>query len=352
VTGWVVEGLESDLDAFRLGPVDLAVPPGGAVAVLGRSGAGKTTLLRTIAGFLDARRGRILRDGTDVTDWPPERRGLGYVPQGLGLLPHRSVEGNVRYPFELRERPDAGARARALLERFSLTGLARRRPAQLSGGEAQRVALARALAADPALILWDEPWQALDVEARHELGLVLHDLRAVERIPVVVVTHDPALAFSLADRFVVMREGRVAFASDAPTLLDAPPDAFAARFVGFENVFDRPRLDGVRGSPLASWLLAHAGPEGVAFTAPSALTGGMTPLAAGAYRSPGTVRSARPTPGGVVVEVLADGLSLTLRTPRSGSVPPPVAGTAVLFDLAPTDLHALGAPRSPAPGGP
>ena len=98
------------------------IAPGSAVAVLGPSGAGKTTLLRTLAGFLPARRGRILRDGTDVSDWLPEERELGYVPQGLGLFPHRTVERNVRYPMELRDRPDAARRTRELLERFHLDG--------------------------------------------------------------------------------------------------------------------------------------------------------------------------------------------------------------------------------------
>ncbi len=131
---WRVEGLESGLTGFHLGPIDLALAPGHAVAVLGTSGAGKTTLLRTLAGFLPARHGRIYRDGTDITDWPPEERGLGYVPQGLGLLPHRTVEGNLRYPMEVRGRPDAALRASELLDRFRLRPLARRYPARLSGG--------------------------------------------------------------------------------------------------------------------------------------------------------------------------------------------------------------------------
>lgn len=342
MSAWVVDGLESDLEGFRLGPVDLDLPPGAAVAVLGRSGAGKTTLLRTLAGFLPPRRGRILRDGTDVAGWLPERRGLGYVPQGLGLFPHRTVEGNVRYPLELRQRADAGPRTRALLERFGLADLARRRPTQLSGGEAQRVALARALAAEPELILWDEPWQALDVEARHELGLVLHELRATERIPVVIVTHDPSLAFSVADAFLLLNHGRVALASDATTLLDAPPDAFAARFVGFENVFDRPRLEAAAGAGLAGWLAERAGPEGIAFAAPAA---GL-PGAPGRWTA--VVRSARPTPHGVVLEAVADGLPLALRSPRRPNERPPGAGTTVGFDLDPDTLCPLGrSGRSP-----
>jgi ABC-type sugar transport system ATPase subunit len=345
MSGWVVEALESDLAGFHLGPIDLTLAPGRAVAVLGRSGAGKTTLLRTLAGFIGCDRGRILRDGTDVTDCLPERRGLGYVPQGLGLFPHRTVERNVRYALELREHADARSRTHALLERFSLTGLADRRPGQLSGGEAQRVALARALAAEPELILWDEPWQALDVEARHELGLVLHDLREVERVPVVVVTHDPGLAFSLADRFLLLRGGRVDLASDATTLLDAPPDGFAARFVGFENVFDPARLKAAGPRALPTWLWDRSGPEGIAFVAPGLPSGG------GPAPWHGLVRTARPTPDGVVIEVLADGLALVLRAPRVPGQSPPTAGARVAFDIDPSTLRPLGGSRTHAPGG-
>ena len=125
MSDWVVEALESDLDSFHLGPVDLALPSGHAVAVLGSSGAGKTTLLRTLAGFLPVRRGRLLRDGEDISDRMPEERSLGYVPQGLGLFPHRTVFGNVRYPMELRGRTDADERTLALLERFHLAQIGR-----------------------------------------------------------------------------------------------------------------------------------------------------------------------------------------------------------------------------------
>ncbi|MCI4366434.1 MAG: ABC transporter ATP-binding protein [Thermoplasmata archaeon] len=335
---WVVQGLEVDLDRFHLGPVDLTVAPGNAVAVLGTSGAGKTTLLRTIAGFVKVRRGRILRDGVDVTDWPPEERSLGYVPQGLGLFPHRTVEGNIRYPMELTDRPDAGPRAKALLEQFRLTALARRYPSRLSGGEQQRVAIARALAADPGLIVWDEPWQGLDVLARHELGVVLHDLRVTERVPMVIVTHDPALAFSVADSFVVLSAGRVREQCDAATLLRAPADPFAARFVGFENVYDVESLAPGAAGGLRAWLSARAGAEGIAFSSPR-----FPPEEAEVARWEGTVRSARPSPQGLTVEVLADDLLVTLRIPPPVAPPLPRLGERIRFGLDPASLQPLGA---------
>ena len=255
---WVVEGLESGLDGFRLGPVDLTIAPGRAVAVLGTSGAGKTTLLRTLAGFLPARGGRILRDGVDVSDWQPEERELGYVPQGLGLLPHRTAEGNVRYPMELRDRPDAAQRTRELLEQFHLEGLARRYPARLSGGEQQRVAIARALAAEPRLIVWDEPWQGLDVLARYELGLALHELREVEKVPMVFVTHDPGLAFSVADTFLLLRSGRVLAEGDAPTLDGSPRRSVLSPFRRVRERL-RPGTPRSRGRRVASYMAPLAG---------------------------------------------------------------------------------------------
>jgi putative spermidine/putrescine transport system ATP-binding protein len=344
MTHWVVHALETDLDRFHLGPVDLDLAPGAAVAILGPSGAGKTTLLRTLAGFLPVGRGRIERDGVEISDWPPEGRALGYVPQGLGLFPHRTVDGNVRYPLEVRDAPGADARVRELLARFRLTELARRYPSRLSGGEKQRVAIARALAADPELIVWDEPWQSLDVQARYELGVVFHELRETERVPVVVVTHDPGLAFSVADSFVVLRGGRVRGQYDATALLAAPPDPFTARFVGFENVYDRATLDAPPLTPLRAWLRERAGPEGVAVRTPSlAAPGG------GEAVWEGTVRSARPGPLGLTIDVHADDLMLTLRVPAPWSPPWPTLGSTVRFAIGAESLHPLGDVPAPHP---
>jgi ABC-type Fe3+/spermidine/putrescine transport system ATPase subunit len=336
---WIAEGLGTDLDHFHLGPVNLDLVPGRSTAVLGASGAGKTTLLRTLAGFLPTRRGRILRDGVDISDWLPEERALGYVPQGLGLLPHRTVAGNIRYPMELRDRTDAARRTQKLLDRFHLTPLAHRYPARLSGGEQQRVAIARAIAAGPGLILWDEPWQALDVVARYELGLVLHELRETDRIPIVIVTHDPSLAFSVADSFVVLDRGRVRSHGDAVALLRNPADPFAARFVGYENVYERPVLAGGVPGSLREWLGERAGPEGVAFAAP--------PFPASPVVRPpweGTVRSARPGPHGLTIEVACDDLLVVLRVPPPMTPPLPTLGGRVRFGIDPGQIQPLGSP--------
>jgi ABC-type Fe3+/spermidine/putrescine transport system ATPase subunit len=347
VTVWKVEGVESQLDHFHLGPVDLELRPGRAVAVLGTSGAGKTTLLRTLAGFLRVRRGRIVRDGVDITDWQPEERGLGYVPQGLGLFPHRTVERNVRFPMELRYTPDAPARTAALLERFHLTPLRHRYPARLSGGELQRVALARALAADPDLIVWDEPWQALDVQARYELGLVLQELRETDRVPVLIVTHDPSLAFSLADTFLVLDHGRARWQGDATALIDHPTDPFAARFVGFENVYVRDDLEGPSVAPLLAWLREHAGDEGIAFVRPVVVATPRQPP-----RWEGVVQSVRPTPEGVAVGLRVGKLDVAVQLERPWTGPLPSTGERLGFDVDETTVHPLGGNPPRAGGSP
>ncbi len=339
MTTWSVEALEARLDAFRLGPVDLELAPGRTVAVLGSSGAGKTTLLRALAGFLPVTSGRIRREGRDITELAPERRGLGYVPQGLGLFAHRNVARNVSYPYEVRGRTDARARSRELLARFGLAELAHRYPARLSGGERQRVALARALAAEPQVVVWDEPGQALDVEARHALVDVLDDLRSNERLPVVLVTHDPALAFSTAEEFLVLRRGRVVLRGGAGALLDHPPDAFVARFAGFENVFDRAALANTPAGSLGRWLLERSGPGGVAFGRPHVVPAGGTWTA--------TVASVRPTPEGVAVAARMRSLPVVLRQEPGVGASLPVPGATVGFHLEEKSLRALGSADPP-----
>jgi ABC-type Fe3+/spermidine/putrescine transport system ATPase subunit len=331
---WSVEGVETVLDRFHLGPVDLELAPGRVVAVIGRSGAGKTTLLRTLAGFLDPKKGRILRDGVEISGLAPEDRGLGYVPQGLGLFPHRTAERNVSYALDVRGRTDARARARELLGRFGLTRLAHRYPARLSGGEAQRVALARALAAEPELIVWDEPSQSLDVEARHDLALVIQELKQAERVPVVFVTHDPGLAFATADRFLVLENGRVTLAGDSGRLLHEPPDAYAARFVGFDNVYDRPTLDAAPAGSLGAWLAARAGDEGIAF-ARLAVDGRGGPWE-------GVVHGGRPTPEGFVLTVKSGELWVEMRLAPSTDATPPAPGARFRFPVTEEGLRPLG----------
>lgn len=216
----------------------LEVPLGRTVALLGPSGSGKSTLLRLVAGLEPPDAGRITFGETDLTPLPPERRGVGLVFQDYALFPHLTVWENIAFGLRERRWSEARveARVREMLELTHLTPHARKRPDRLSGGEQQRVALARSLAPEPRLLLLDEPLGALDLRLREELLLELRDILRRTSVTALVVTHDQAEAFLLADRVAVMREGRVV-QSDTPEGLYAhPQDAWTARFLGHKNV--------------------------------------------------------------------------------------------------------------------
>ncbi len=312
------------LGPFRLGPVDLEAEPGEAIAVIGPSGAGKTTLLRALAGFLPLDRGRIAIDGADCQDRPPEDRGLGYVPQGYALLPHRTVLQNVRYPAEIRGEPDAEEHAARFLERFRLEGLARSFPSQLSGGEKQRVAMARALAASPRLLLWDEPLAALDALAQDELLDLLRGVLESDRVPLILVTHDAGTAFSVAERCLVLEEGRPLFFGPLEHLLSRPPTPFVARFLGLENVYRREDLE-ASPSAFATWLLDRAGANGACLPADR-----LTWSAEGGAGWKASARRIRRTPRGTELWAQVEGLPI--RAVRAGDQEPargPRAGEVV-----------------------
>ncbi|WP_420115176.1 ABC transporter ATP-binding protein [Pseudactinotalea sp.] len=221
--------------------VTLALPPESFVAVLGPSGCGKTTLLRVVAGLLPAVSGRVEIAGALVTDGPrgvpPERRRIGLVPQEAALFPHLDVAANVAYGLRSRGArrmaPEARAeRVAAMLDLVELRGLAHRRPHELSGGQRQRVSLARALAPEPALVLLDEPFAALDAALRTELRTQVKEILRRSRTTAVLVTHDQDEALSLADRVALLREGRLLQDAPPATLYQRPADAWAASFVG------------------------------------------------------------------------------------------------------------------------
>jgi thiamine transport system ATP-binding protein len=218
-----------------LDAVDLVVGDREIVSVLGPSGSGKSTLLRAVAGLVPDARGSISWDGADLAGVPVHRRDFGLMFQDHALFPHRDVLGNVAFGLRMRglARADVDARARATLELVGLTGFERRRVSELSGGEQQRVALARALAPEPRLLMLDEPLGALDRALRDHLVGELRALFTHLGISVVFVTHDHDEAFALADRVVVMHDGRVAQDGTPADVWEHPADAFVARFLGW-----------------------------------------------------------------------------------------------------------------------
>lgn len=188
--------------------IDLRLEPAEIVAVLGPSGSGKSTLLGTIAGVVPAAAGTILVDGQDVTQAPIHRRGIGLIFQEPLLFPHLSVSDNVAYGLRRHgsSRADARRRARELLAWVDLDGYGHRRPDELSGGQAQRVALARALAPQPAVLLLDEPFSALDLDLRQRLAADVARTLRQAGVAAVHVTHDPQEAAAVADRVVTLAE--------------------------------------------------------------------------------------------------------------------------------------------------
>ncbi len=228
-------GARAALDA-----VDLRVAAHEIVCVLGPSGSGKSTLLRAVAGLQPLDSGRVLLEGADRTDTPVHRRGVGLMFQDHQLFPQRDVGGNVAFGLRMRgaRRAEQTARVEELLELVGLPGAQGRAVATLSGGEQQRVALARALAPRPALLMLDEPLGQLDRSLRERLVVELRQLFGQLGTTVLAVTHDQGEAFALADRVVVMRDGRIAQSGTPLEVWQRPASEFVARFLGFDNVVE------------------------------------------------------------------------------------------------------------------
>lgn len=229
-----------------LQPTGLEVADGEFLTILGPSGSGKTTILRMIGGFVQPTSGRILFDGTDVTGQPPHRRPFNTFFQDYALFPHMSVAENVAYGLRVRGMGRAEARARAAetLDLVGLSGMLERRPAQLSGGQRQRVALARTIICEPKLVLLDEPLSALDAELRHHMQGFLKDLQRRLATTFLFVTHDQEEAITMADRIVVMSQGRIEQVGPPRMLYYAPKTPFVARFFGDNNLIEARVEDG------------------------------------------------------------------------------------------------------------
>ena len=234
-----VEDVALEFGAFAaLRGVNLEIRPGELIALLGPSGSGKTTLLRVIAGLQAADRGRVLFDGADATELSVQDRRVGFVFQNYALFKHMSVADNVGYGLRVRprkQRPSKQqikARVEELLNFVQLGGLDARFPAQLSGGQRQRVALARALAIEPRVLLLDEPFGALDARVRKDLRRWLRAIHKETGLTTVFVTHDQDEAMDLADRVVVLNEGRIEQVGTPEELYDRPASPFVISFVG------------------------------------------------------------------------------------------------------------------------
>jgi sulfate/thiosulfate transport system ATP-binding protein len=224
-------------DFVALDDVSLAIADGSLTTLLGPSGSGKSTLLRIIAGLEAPDEGRVSINGQDATGVPPQQRGVGFVFQHYAAFRHMNVRDNVGFALKIRKRPKNEIRERVgeLLRLVQLEGFADRYPSQLSGGQRQRMALARALAAEPRVLLLDEPFGALDARVRKELRAWLRRLHEEVPVTTVLVTHDQEEAMDVADRSAVMNEGRIEQTGKPRDLYEHPANEFVMSFVGPVN---------------------------------------------------------------------------------------------------------------------
>jgi sulfate transport system ATP-binding protein len=253
----VIRGVGKRFGSFvALDRVDLAVATGELVALLGPSGSGKTTLLRVIAGLESPDEGSMHFDGRDATGDSVRDRRVGFVFQHYALFRHMTVFENVAFGLRVKPRRSRlcesalRAKVRDLLALVQLDGMATRYPSQLSGGQRQRVALARALAVEPAVLLLDEPFGALDAKVRKELRRWLRRLHDDLRVTSVFVTHDQEEALEVADRIVIMNHGRIEQIGSREELYDSPVSAFVTEFLGDADPLQR-------GSSVASGSVGY-----------------------------------------------------------------------------------------------
>lgn len=235
-----VESLSAVAGDFHLRNIDLKVEEGECHAVLGPSGSGKSTLLNTILGMLPCNGGCIRLRGVDITHQPIEQRGLGYLPQQIGLFPHLTVFGNISYSARARGVP--AEKFQPLLDRLvDATGIGEmlsRFPDTLSGGERQRVALVRALASQPRMVLLDEPFTALNESLRRELWWLMRELQTRHGLTVLLVTHNLTEAYFLADTISILMDGEIKQTGHKAEVYSRPATNAVARFLGISNLWD------------------------------------------------------------------------------------------------------------------
>lgn len=236
--------------------VDLEIADGEFVVLVGPSGCGKSTLLRMIAGLEDITAGKLTIDGQDVTDLAPSKRGIAMVFQSYALYPHMNVARNIGFALETAgmRRAEIAERVRQVAGQLKIEHLLDRRPRQLSGGQRQRVAIGRALVRSPKVFLFDEPLSNLDADLRTEMRAELARLHQDIGTTMIYVTHDQVEAMTLADRIVVLHDGRIEQTGTPAALYADPANLFVARFIGSPrmNILSREDCPGAATLPGAT----------------------------------------------------------------------------------------------------
>jgi sn-glycerol 3-phosphate transport system ATP-binding protein len=246
-----VEGVSKHWAAARaVEDISFEVEAGSFAVLLGPSGCGKSTTLRLIAGLESVSSGRVLIGGVDVTELPPAKRHISMVFQSYALFPHLSVAENILFGLKVRKvsARDQRLRLAKTAELLGLSELLQRKPSQLSGGQQQRVALGRAIIAETPVCLMDEPLSNLDAQLRHDMRREIRALQQALGVTMVYVTHDQTEAMSMADRVILLREGRVVQDAAPADLYASPATVFAARFIGTPPMNIVALADGAQGA--------------------------------------------------------------------------------------------------------
>ena len=301
MAGLRIEGVSKSFGRQRvLKGIDLSVEDQEFVVFVGPSGCGKSTLLRIIAGLEEHEEGEVFLDDTDITDFQPADRGVAMVFQSYALFPHMTVAGNMSFGLRLAGTPAAEIRQRVekAARILQIDDLLERKPRQLSGGQRQRVAIGRAIVRQPKIFLFDEPLSNLDAALRVEMRIELARLRDELRTTMIYVTHDQVEAMTLADRIVILHQGRIEQIGTPLDVYRSPQTQFVAEFIGspkmniVDGTLQGAGTDGGRvlafGHPVAT---ARSGTNG------SAVRVGVRPErirlgAAGEFPIPATVRFA------------------------------------------------------------
>lgn len=220
--------------------INLSISKGEFITFLGSSGCGKTTTLRIIAGLESPDTGNVILNGTDVTNFEPNKRNVNTVFQNYALFPHMNIFDNVAYSLKLKKvkKTEIKQKVTEMLKLVELEGYERRMPSELSGGQKQRVAIARAIINNPDVLLLDEPLGALDLQLRRQMQIELKKLQKRLKITFIYITHDQEEAINMSDRIVVMNEGRFEQIGTPTEIYDNPKTSFVAKFIGTSNVFE------------------------------------------------------------------------------------------------------------------
>ncbi len=225
-------------DSIALDHVSFSVQGGEFLSILGPSGCGKTTILRILTGLQKPTCGSVIKDGVDITSYPPSRRGIGIVFQNYALFENMTVLDNVEYALRIqKENRSAAAKAQVrekvlrIIDHVGMTEHLQKKPAMLSGGQQQRVAIARTLALNPDILVFDEPMSALDVATRLSLRRELKNIQQEFGTTMIYITHDQEEAFAMSDRIMVMRKAQIVQLDTPENIVSNPVDGYVKEFV-------------------------------------------------------------------------------------------------------------------------